>query len=103
LIFIIKGAHLEQLCINYASEKLQHQFNLHILKQEQEEYLRVRDFIRVSKALPFLTSQNQQKEKIPWSSIYFKDNLEVVMLFEKRPLGIFSLLDEECRFPQVRS
>jgi myosin heavy subunit len=50
------------------------------LKEEQQEYV---------------------NQKIPWSEIYFRDNKECVDLFEKRPLGIFSLLDEECRFPQA--
>eukprot|EP01133_Synstelium_polycarpum_P014767 gene14767-17449_t len=70
----------EQFCINFANEKLQQHFNQHIFKLEQEEY---------------------EKEKINWSKITYNDNQECLDLIEKRPLGILSLLDEECRFPQA--
>uniref|UniRef100_A0A8C7YNI6 Unconventional myosin-Vc n=1 Tax=Oryzias sinensis TaxID=183150 RepID=A0A8C7YNI6_9TELE len=68
----------EQFCINYANEKLQQQFNLHVFKLEQEEYM---------------------KEDIPWTLIDFYDNQPVIDLIEAK-LGIMDLLDEECLFPQ---
>ncbi|XP_062404048.1 unconventional myosin-Vc [Sardina pilchardus] len=68
----------EQFCINYANEKLQHQFNLHVFKLEQEEYM---------------------KEDIPWTLIDFYDNQPVIDLIEAK-MGILDLLDEECLFPQ---
>uniref|UniRef100_A0A8C2PNT8 Myosin VC n=1 Tax=Cyprinus carpio TaxID=7962 RepID=A0A8C2PNT8_CYPCA len=68
----------EQFCINYANEKLQQQFNLHVFKLEQEEYM---------------------KEDIPWTLIDFYDNQPVIDLIEAR-MGILDLLDEECLFLQ---
>ncbi|XP_011605937.2 unconventional myosin-Vc [Takifugu rubripes] len=68
----------EQFCINYANEKLQQQFNLHVFKLEQEEYM---------------------KEDIPWTLIDFYDNQPVIHLIEAK-MGILDLLDEECLFPQ---
>ncbi|KAM4572314.1 unconventional myosin-Vc [Odontesthes bonariensis] len=68
----------EQFCINYANEKLQQQFNLHVFKLEQEEYM---------------------KEDIPWTLIDFYDNQPLIDLIEAK-MGILDLLDEECSFPQ---
>ncbi|XP_056146233.1 unconventional myosin-Vb, partial [Lampris incognitus] len=68
----------EQFCINYANEKLQQQFNSHVFKLEQEEYV---------------------KEQIPWTLIDFYDNQPCIDLIETR-LGILDLLDEECKVPK---
>jgi len=68
----------EQFCINYANEKLQQQFNQHVFKLEQEEYLR---------------------EEIEWKFIDFYDNQPCIDLIETK-LGILDLLDEECRMPK---
>lgn len=67
----------EQFCINYANEKLQQEFNQHVFKLEQEEYL---------------------KEQIDWTFIDFSDNQPCIDLIEGK-LGILSLLDEESRLP----
>ncbi|KAF8723303.1 hypothetical protein HU200_021824 [Digitaria exilis] len=65
----------EQLCINFANEKLQQHFNKHVFKMEQEEYT---------------------TEEINWSYIEFVDNQDILDLIEKKPIGIVSLLDEAC-------
>ena len=65
----------EQFCINYANEKLQQQFNMHVFKLEQEEYVH---------------------EEIQWTFIDFYDNQPCIDLIESK-LGILDLLDEECR------
>ncbi|KAL2178937.1 P-loop containing nucleoside triphosphate hydrolase protein [Thermothelomyces heterothallicus CBS 202.75] len=67
----------EQFCINYANEKLQQEFNQHVFKLEQDEYLR---------------------EQIDWTFIDFADNQPCIDLIEGK-LGILSLLDEESRLP----
>uniref|UniRef100_A0A0N4ZS37 Myosin motor domain-containing protein n=1 Tax=Parastrongyloides trichosuri TaxID=131310 RepID=A0A0N4ZS37_PARTI len=65
----------EQFCINYANEKLQQQFNQHVFKLEQEEYV---------------------KEGIEWVRIDFYDNQPCIDLIENK-LGIIDYLDEQCK------
>ncbi|KAI8065844.1 P-loop containing nucleoside triphosphate hydrolase protein [Gongronella butleri] len=72
-----KKNSFEQFCINYANEKLQQQFNQHVFKLEQEEYVR---------------------EEIDWTFIEFTDNQKCIDLIEGR-MGILALLDEESRMP----
>ncbi len=67
----------EQFCINYANEKLQQEFNQHVFKLEQEEYVR---------------------EQIDWTFIDFSDNQPCIDLIEGK-MGILMLLDEESRLP----
>ncbi|QHO36301.1 myosin-1 [Arachis hypogaea] len=68
----------EQFCINYANERLQQHFNRHLFKLEQEEYI---------------------QDGIDWAKVEFEDNQDCLNLFEKKPLGLLSLLDEESTFP----
>ncbi|KAJ6413471.1 hypothetical protein OIU84_006299 [Salix udensis] len=68
----------EQFCINYANERLQQHFNRHLFKLEQEEYI---------------------QDGIDWTKVDFEDNQDCLNLFEKKPLGLLSLLDEESTFP----
>lgn len=72
-----KKNSFEQFCINYANEKLQQEFNQHVFKLEQDEYI---------------------KEEIEWTFIEFSDNQPCISLIEAK-LGILSLLDEESRLP----
>lgn len=69
----------EQLCINYANEKLHSFFVDHVFKMEQAEYSR---------------------EGLEWSAVDFVDNQEVVETLAQKPLNCFALMDEESRFPQ---
>ncbi|CAN4102837.1 unnamed protein product [Withania somnifera] len=64
----------EQFLINYANERLQQHVNRHLLKLELEEY---------------------ELAGIDWSKVDFKDNQECLDLFEKKPIGLISLLNEE--------
>ncbi|XP_075232051.1 unconventional myosin 10A isoform X3 [Lycorma delicatula] len=75
-----KENSFEQLCINYANENLQFYFNKHIFKLEQQEYA---------------------KEKIVWQNITYSDNLPVIHLLSKKPVGILHLLDDESNFPRA--
>ncbi|KAM5242829.1 unconventional myosin-IXa isoform 1-T11 [Hipposideros larvatus] len=70
----------EQFCINFANERLQHYFNQHIFKLEQEEY---------------------RTEGISWHNIDYIDNTCCINLISKKPTGLLHLLDEESNFPQA--
>uniref|UniRef100_A0A1A9WX21 Myosin motor domain-containing protein n=1 Tax=Glossina brevipalpis TaxID=37001 RepID=A0A1A9WX21_9MUSC len=70
----------EQLCINYANENLQLYFNKHVFKLEQAEYSR---------------------ERLEWTPLTWDDNLPVIHLLAKKPVGIFHLLDDESNFPRA--
>nr|KAF6486058.1 myosin IXA [Rousettus aegyptiacus] len=70
----------EQFCINFANERLQHYFNQHIFKLEQEEY---------------------RTEGITWHNIDYIDNTCCINLISKKPTGLLHLLDEESNFPQA--
>ncbi|KAL9256534.1 Myosin-2-like protein [Drosera capensis] len=70
----------EQLCINYANERLQQHFNRHLLKLVQEDY---------------------EADGIDWTRVKFEDNLECLDLFEKKSLGLLSILDEESNLPKA--
>nr|XP_055048049.1 unconventional myosin-IXAb isoform X2 [Misgurnus anguillicaudatus] len=70
----------EQFCINFANETLQHYFNQHIFKLEQEKY---------------------RSEGINWHMIDYIDNTACINLISKKPTALLHLLDEECNFPQA--
>ena len=63
----------EQLCVNYANEKLQHQFNQFMFQVQQDEY---------------------EKEKIKWEGfVEFADNSGVIKMIN----DIFNTLNDACQ------
>ncbi|CAK0813139.1 unnamed protein product [Prorocentrum cordatum] len=68
----------EQLCINFANEKLQQHFNSHMFTLEQQLYT---------------------EEGISWSHIQWVDNRHIIDALEKKPLGVFCIIDSECLMP----
>ena len=75
----------EQLCINFANEKLQAHFNQQVFRQEQEIYIR---------------------EAIRWDPIAEPNNQECIEMIANKtanattPVGLFALLDEQCKLPK---
>eukprot|EP00392_Amoebophrya_sp_AT5.2_P005398 g5407.t1 len=70
----------EQLCINFANEKLQQHFNSHMFRMEQKLY---------------------SEENISWAHIDWKDNQDVIDALEKKPSGVFPHLDSTCLGPNA--
>ncbi len=68
----------EQLCINYANEKLQQKFTLDIFRSVQQEY---------------------EFEGIELGEVTYQDNADVLKLIEGR-MGLISVLNEECVRPK---
>ena len=69
----------EQLCINYANEKLQDHFNYAIFQSEKEVY---------------------EEEGVKWKFTDYPDNSERLELFEHRSTGLFLLCDEQLKIPK---
>ncbi|CAK4650615.1 unnamed protein product [Aphanomyces euteiches] len=76
---ILATNSLEQLCINFANEKLQQLFARFVFEMEQREY---------------------QDEAIPWTFVDYPTNEACISLFESRPCGLWNLLDEQARLPK---
>ncbi|KAL6999435.1 hypothetical protein U1Q18_000597 [Sarracenia purpurea var. burkii] len=49
----------------------------------------------------FESFKEYESDGIDWTKVEFEDNQECLDLFEKKPLGLISLLDEESNFPKA--
>merc|ERR1711997_1186326 len=70
----------EQISINFVNEKLQQFFNNHMFVVEQEEYI---------------------SEGIDWAMVDFGMDLAACIIMFEKPLGIWSILEEESLFPKA--
>ena len=71
---IFKTNSFEQLCINYANERLQKLFNNSTFKEEETVY---------------------QREGIQFNHIQYSDNEEVLEMLENRYGGLFCAIDDQ--------
>ena len=76
---IFETNSFEQLCINFANERLQQRFNAHTFTQELDVY---------------------EAEGVAFEPIPFLDNAPVLTLLASKPRGLFNLLDEEVIIPK---
>ena len=70
----------EQICINFANEKLQQFFNQHMFTLEQEEYVR---------------------EGLDWANVDFGMDLQKCIDMFEKPMGLLAILEEESLFPKA--
>merc|ERR1712242_517171 len=70
----------EQICINFANEKLQQFFNQHMYVLEQEEYVR---------------------EGLEWGNVDFGMDLQKCITMFEKPMGLLAILEEESLFPKA--
>merc|ERR1712212_524535 len=70
----------EQISINFVNEKLQQFFNHHMFVVEQEEYV---------------------SEGIDWAMVDFGMDLQACIIMFEKPMGIWSILEEESNFPKA--
>ena len=73
---IFERNSFEQLCINYANEKLQQYFLAYVIKKEQEVYT---------------------SEELNIVQVVPRDNEDVLRLLEGKPAGLLPRLDEEVK------
>ncbi|XP_071156753.1 chitin synthase chs-2-like [Mytilus edulis] len=69
----------EQLCINFVNERLQNFMNESVFKTEKAIY---------------------DEDGIPCQDVDFKNNMDIIVVFTKKSVGILSLLDEETKLQQ---
>ena len=79
---IFEKNSFEQMCINFANEKLQQHFTSYTFKMENALY---------------------ESEGIDFKGVPYIDNQNVLDLLEKKRTGLFSMLNEELRVPRGSS